>query len=86
MNYGTEETTRQGATRMDIEAGRRRLGRPRAIGESLIPKILSLYRSGLGYRAIARELAEEGVWVDWSTIRRTIKANQGRANENMASR
>lgn len=51
----------------------RKPGRPRAIPESLIPKVLSLYQSGLGYRGIARELAKEGVWADWSTVRRTIK-------------
>ena len=54
----------------------RKSGRPRAIGESLIPKVLSLYQSGLGYRAIARELTKEGVWVDWSTVRRTVKRAQ----------
>lgn len=52
---------------------RRKPGRPRAIPESLIPKVLSMYSSGLGYRAIARELAKEGVGVDWSTVRRVIK-------------
>jgi len=86
MNYGMEQGTRHGAAKMDIEAGRRKPGRPRAIGEDLVPKILTLYRRGLGYRAIARELTKEGVWVDWSTVRRAIKANQGRANENMASK
>jgi transposase-like protein len=41
----------------------------------LIPKVLSLYEGGLGYRAIARELREEGISVDWSTIRRIVKAH-----------
>ncbi len=55
---------------------RRKPGRPRAIPESLIPKVLSMYSSGLGYRAIARELAKEGVGVDWSTVRRIIKSHR----------
>ncbi|MDH5695304.1 MAG: hypothetical protein OEZ00_01660 [Dehalococcoidia bacterium] len=53
----------------------RKPGRPRAIPETLIPKVLSLYEGGLGYRAIARELREEGISVDWSTIRRIVKAH-----------
>jgi len=53
---------------------KRKPGRPRAIPESLIPKVLSLYASGLGYRAVAREMAKRGVSVDWSTVRRIIKA------------
>lgn len=48
-------------------------GRPRAIPEALIPKVLSLYQQGLGYRAIARELREDGLSADWSTVRRVIK-------------
>lgn len=52
---------------------RRKLGRPRAIPETLIPKVLSLYDRGLGYRAVARELRQEGISVDWSTIRRIVK-------------
>jgi hypothetical protein len=53
----------------------RKSGHPRAIPETLIPKVLSLYRQGLGYRAVARELREEGISVDWSTIRRIVKAH-----------
>ena len=51
-------------------------GRPRAIPESAVPDVLRLYSEGLGYRAIARELAKKGVWADWSTVRRIIKAHR----------
>ncbi len=60
---------------MNLKAVERKPGRPRAIPEALIPKVLSLYHEGLGYRAVARELREEGISVDWSTIRRVVKAN-----------
>jgi len=61
---------------MNTEISERKPGRPRAIPERLIPKVLSLYYSdGLGYRALARELRQEGISVDWSTIRRIIKAH-----------
>ena len=56
---------------------RRKPGRPRAISDDLIPVVLSLYRNGLGYRAIARELTKHGVSADWSTVRRLIKREQG---------
>jgi len=62
---------------MDLKAVRRKPGRPRAIPEVLIPKVLSLYEEGLGYRAVARELREEGVSVNWSTIRRIVKGRTG---------
>jgi hypothetical protein len=52
----------------------RRPGRPRAIPRTLIPRVLTLYQGGLGYRAIARELRADGISVDWSTVRRLIKA------------
>ena len=40
----------------------RRAGRPRAIPEALIPKVLSLYRQGLGYpRGGARTGAIRGI-------------------------
>ena len=55
----------------------RKPGRPKAIPMALIPKVLSLYQQGLGYRAIARELRREGLSVDWSTIRRLIKTQRG---------
>jgi len=60
---------------MNTKVVKRRPGRPRAIPETLVPEVLSLYRQGLGYRAVARELRQEGVSVDWSTIRRIIKAH-----------
>jgi transposase-like protein len=61
---------------MNTEAVERKPGRPRAIPERLIPKVLSLYyEEGLGYRAIARELRKQGISVDWSTIRRIVKAH-----------
>ena len=62
---------------MNLKAVERKPGRPRAIPESLIPKVLSLYREGLGYRAVARELRQEGISVDWSTIRRVVKTHGG---------
>jgi len=58
---------------MDIETKERRPGRPRAIPQDRIEEVISLYRSGLGYRAIARELEKWGLVVDWSTVRRLIK-------------
>jgi len=54
-------------------AANRKPGRPKAIPQGLIPKILCLYDEGLGYRAIARELRREGLSVDWSTVRRLVK-------------
>jgi transposase-like protein len=60
---------------MNLKAVERKPGRPRAISKALIPKVLSLYHDGLGYRAVARELRQEGISVDWSTIRRVVKAN-----------
>jgi hypothetical protein len=59
---------------MNPKAVERRPGRPRAIPEALIPKVISLYQQGLGYRAVARELRHQGVCADWSTIRRIIKS------------
>ena len=70
--------------RMDRDISLRKRGRPRAIDESSLPLVLSLYQTGLGYRAIARELAREGLCLDWSTVRRVIKAHQDRAKENAA--
>lgn len=61
-------------TKSDI--GPRHPGRPRAIPESLMPKLFSLYRDGLGYRAIARELEREGIVVTFSTVRRVIKTRE----------
>ncbi len=51
-------------------------GRPRAIPEAFVPKVISLYRQGFGYRSTARELLREGLCVDWSTVRRLVKAHK----------
>ncbi len=51
----------------------RKPGRPRAIPEERESEVISIYKDGLGYRATARELKEEGLSVDWSTVRRLIK-------------
>jgi len=58
---------------MNFKAAKRKPGRPRVVPAALIPKVLSLYRQGLGYRAAARELRQEGISLDWSTIRRIVK-------------
>lgn len=51
----------------------RKAGRPRIIPEELIPRVVELYRLGLGYRAIARELGKQyGISADWSTVRRVL--------------
>ncbi|MCJ7515283.1 MAG: helix-turn-helix domain-containing protein [Dehalococcoidia bacterium] len=62
-------------TTIEIKANmtKRKSGRPRAISDDLVPLVVSLYESGLGYRAIARELMKQSVSVDWSTVRRVIK-------------
>jgi len=57
----------------NIDVVKRKPGRPRAIPEYLIEEVISLYQTGLGYRAIARELLKQGLSVDWSTVRRVIK-------------
>ena len=62
---------------VDFNEIQRKPGRPRAVPEVVLPKVLSLYREGLGYRAVARELRKEGISVDWSTIRRIIQAHAG---------
>lgn len=54
----------------------RKPGRPRAIPEDSIPRVLSLYEAGFGYRAITRELEREGILVVFSTVRRVIKAQE----------
>jgi transposase-like protein len=58
---------------MNAESTKRKPGRPRSIPEDRIEEVISLYRAGLGYRAIARELMKQGICVDWSTVRRVIK-------------
>ena len=65
---------------MNADTGERGPGRPRAVPESLIPELLRLYDGGLGYRAVARELGKQGIWVDWSTVRRIIKCRGYNAN------
>ena len=44
--------------------------------EDMVPEVLRLYDGGLGYRAIARELAKRGVSADRSTVRRIIKSRR----------
>ena len=61
---------------MNAEEGKKKPGRPRAVPESVVPDVLRLYDGGLGYRAIARELAKRGVGADWSTVRRIIKSHR----------
>lgn len=63
--------------KMNLKSRERKPGRPRAMPETLIPKVLSLYEEGLGYRAVARELRAEGISADWSTIRRIVKGRTG---------
>jgi len=58
---------------MNFKAVKRKPGRPKAIPEALVPKVLSLYQQGLGYRAVARELRQEGLSVNWSTVRRIVR-------------
>ena len=52
----------------------RKPGRPKGIPEEKDGRVISLYNSGFGYRAIARELEYEGITVTYSTVRRVIKA------------
>jgi hypothetical protein len=58
---------------------RRKPGRPKAIAEGLIPVVMSLYESGLGYRAITRELTKYGVLASFSSVRRVIKQKSSQA-------
>jgi len=59
---------------MNGEVVPRQPGRPKAIPAALIPVILSMHDGGLGYRGITRELEKRDVFVDWTTVRRAIKA------------
>jgi hypothetical protein len=61
------------AIEIERNVTQRKTGRPRAISDELVPVVMSLCKSGLGYRAIARELMKQGISVDWSTVRRVIK-------------
>jgi hypothetical protein len=73
-------TGHRAATKSTVcEPTGRRPGRPRAIPERVIPLVLSLYKEGLGYRLISRELAKEGISPDWTTVRRCIKRQLGQA-------
>ena len=56
---------------------RQRPGRPKAIPEGLVLRVLEMYRDGLGYRAIARELEKYGVLASFSSVHRVIKDRQG---------
>lgn len=67
-------TLKEKRKHMCSEPANRRPGHPRAIPQALIPKVLTLYRGGLGYRAIGHELRAEGISADWSTVRRLVKA------------
>jgi len=60
---------------MTIDRTGKKPGRPRAIPEGMIPEVLRLYDEGFGYRAVARELRKQGIWVDWSTVRRIVKSH-----------
>ena len=51
----------------------RKPGRPKAIPKETIPKVIDLYKRGLGYRVIKHELDEGGLSVHWSTVRSLIK-------------
>lgn len=53
----------------------RKPGRPRAIPLTLVAKVKALYGEGLGYRRIANELEKYGLAVDYTTVRRLIKAS-----------
>jgi len=61
---------------LNPETAERKPGRPHAIPAALIPVILSMYDGGLGYRGITRELEKRDVFVDWTTVRRAIKASR----------
>lgn len=61
---------------MNDEPIKRKRGRPRAVPENMVPEVVCLHRQGLGYRATARELRRRGVEVNWSTVRRLVKAQE----------
>jgi len=68
---------------MSADNIRRKPGRPRAIPEAVIPRLLHLYNEGLGYRVVARELGKQGVYADWSTVRRIVKSRRTVDNKKM---
>jgi hypothetical protein len=49
------------------------VGRPRSLSLAALERVLTLYASGLGYRAISGELRVAGIDVSWSTVRRAVK-------------
>jgi hypothetical protein len=51
----------------------RKPGHPKAIPKAIVPEVIALYKQGLGYRAITRELKKKKLSVNWSTVRRLIK-------------
>jgi intein-encoded DNA endonuclease-like protein len=58
----------------------RKAGRPRVIPDELTPKVLDLYKEGLGYRKISKELTRQyGISADWSTVRRLISLAKQKA-------
>ena len=71
---------------MSSGVNQRRSGRPRAIPPALIPQILAMYGGGLGYRSISRELEKSGLCVDWSTVRRAIKASSPGSKDRASGR
>jgi len=58
----------------DFTFNRRKAGRPKLILDNKVEQVLSLYLGGLGYRAITRELEQQGILVTCSTVRRVIKS------------
>ena len=50
-----------------------KLGRPRSLPPAALRRVLTLRRSGFGYRSIANELRRAGIDVGWPTARRAVK-------------
>ena len=48
-------------------------GRPRALTPEVLEHVLTLHRTGFGYRSIARRLREAGIDANWATVRRAVK-------------
>ena len=49
-----------------------RLGRPRSLSETDLQRVLQLHESGLGYRAISRQLWQAGVAASPWSVRRAV--------------
>lgn len=47
---------------------------------------MSLYQIGMGYRAITHELSKRGICVDWTTVRRVVKAKLGETLQKYGSK